>query len=61
VVENLTHEELDSEVMEALADYEKAQKAKGGARSALSAFTEKLSRKPKVNLPVLQRGQRGQQ
>ena len=54
---NLTVEDLDKDILSALDDYEKAQKAKGGARGALTAFTEKLKQRPRMNLPKLGRRQ----
>jgi len=50
-------EDLDKDILSALDDYEKAQKAKGGARGALTAFTEKLKQRPRMNLPKLGRRQ----
>ena len=53
----LTHAELDKEVLEALDDYEKGQRSRGGGRNALAAFTDMLRRKPTANQPTSGRPQ----
>ena len=53
----LTRELFLEHVREALEDNRKAQKAKGGGRSALAAFTDRFRRKPRLDLARLARGQ----